>query len=599
MTNHAQRLAALRTELAAADFDGFVVPLTDEHMSEYVGSYAKRLEWLTGFKGSAGAAVVLVDRAAVFVDGRYTLQVRDQVDPALYDYVATPAQSTTTWLAAHVRPGARIGYDAWLHTRGWVAATAAALCEKGAELVAVMTNPVDAIWSDRPAMSPAPVAAYDPALAGRSAADKRAAIADALSAVGIDATVMTALDALAWAFNLRGSDVSHTPVGLAFAVLHADATADLFIAPEKLPAAVAATLGNGVRVHGRDAFVGYLASLVGKRVAADPDRAVAAIFDALDAGGATVVPLRDPAVLEKAVKNPVEQVGQRAAQARDAAAVARFLCWIATEGPKGTMTEVTAADRLEAFRREGGRLRDLSFDTISGSGPNGAIVHYKADPATARTIAPGSVYLVDSGGQYADGTTDITRTLWIGPGSPPAEVRDRFTRVLKGHIALATAVFPEGTSGGQLDILARQYLWAAGCDYAHGTGHGVGAYLAVHEGPQRIAKPGGGQPGTDEPLRAGMIVSNEPGYYKAGAYGIRIENLVLVEDRALAGGDAAMLGFETLTLAPIARDMIAVELLRADEIAWLDAYHARVLAIVGPQVDGAIRAWLEAACAPL
>ncbi len=592
-------LELLRARLKADGLDGFVVPLTDEHMSEYVGDYAKRLEWLTGFRGSAGAAAVLATRAAVFTDGRYTLQVRAQVDGNAFDLVGTPAGSIAEWLGDHAPHGARIGYDAWLHTREWVGATRATLAEHGIELVAVAANPVDAAWTDRPAMSSAALAVHDSAHAGKSSAQKRQEIADTLVARRLDATVMTALDSVAWSFNLRGADVAHTPVGLTFAILHADATADLFVAPEKVTAQVRAHLGNGVRLHARDAFAPALAKLDGKRVAADPERAVASVFDALEAGGAHVVALRDPAVLAKAIKNPVEQAGSRTAHVRDGAALTRFLHWLSVEAPGGTLTELAAADRLEAFRRESGALRDLSFDTISGSGPNGAVIHYRVSPETDRRIEPGSVYLCDSGGQYAEGTTDVTRTVWIGPGMPPGEVRDRFTRVLKGHVAIATAVFPVGTHGGQIDAFARASLWAAGLDYAHGTGHGVGSFLAVHEGPQRIAKPGGGQPGTDEPLVAGMICSNEPGYYKRDAYGIRIENLVLIEARAIAGAEHDMLGFETLTFAPIDRAMIAVEMLTPVERAWLDAYHGQVRARIGKDLAGEARAWLDAACAPL
>ena len=603
LPDHAARLAALRDVLRADNLDGFVVPLTDEHMSEYVGDYAKRLEWLTGFKGSAGSAAVLAERAAVFVDGRYTLQVRAQVDAKLFEAVGVPQSSIAAWLAEHAPDGARVGYDAWLHTRAWVEATNVALAARGATLVPVATNPIDRVWTDRPPQSPARLVVQDLAHAGESSVAKREAVAEWLGGERLDATVVTALDSIAWGFNLRGADVTHTPVGLAFAILHADATADLFVDARKVDDAVRGHLGNSVRLHDRDAFAPALAALVGKRVAADPERAVAAVFDALDRGGASVVQRRDPLVLAKAIKNPVEQAGTRSAHERDGAALSRFLHWLSVEAPAGTLTEIDAADRLEAFRRESGALRDLSFDTISGAGPNGAIMHYKVSAETNRAIDPSSVYLVDSGGQYPDGTTDVTRTVWIAPGTPPAEVRDRFTRVLKGHIALATQLFPEGTRGGQIDALARQFLWMAGLDYAHGTGHGVGSFLAVHEGPQRIAKPGGGQPGTDEPLRAGMILSNEPGYYKEGAYGIRIENLVLVEERQVPGGEQPMLGFETLTLAPIDRAMIDVEMLTPVERAWVDAYHARVLRVVGPQlepqIEGVARAWLEAGCAPL
>ena len=599
MSSYTDRLSALRVQLAEQSLDGFVVPLTDEHMSEYVGDYAKRLEWLTGFRGSAGAAVVLPQDAAIFTDGRYTLQVRAQVSADHWEYCGVPQASIADWLRDHAGEGARIGYDPWLHTRDWVASVTLTLAEKGAHLVPVTTNPIDAVWADRPMQSEASIAVQPTELAGRSSPDKRAEIADWLTSEGLDATVMTALDSIAWTFNVRGTDVTHTPVGLAFAILHDDATADMFIAPDKIDDAMRAHLGNGVRLHDREAFAPMLATLSGKRVAIDPERAVAAVFDALEKGGATLVKVRDPAVLAKAIKNHVEQGGSRAAHARDGAALSRYLHWLSVEAPKGELTEISASDQLRTFRGETGKLVDLSFDTISGAGPNGAIMHYKASAETDRRIDPSSVYLCDSGGQYADGTTDVTRTVWIGPGEAPAEVRSRFTRVLKGHIALATAVFPEGTRGGQLDAFARQYLWNAGLDYAHGTGHGVGSFLAVHEGPQRIAKPGGAQAGTDEPLRAGMFLSNEPGYYKPGEYGIRIENLVLVEEREIAGGEATMLGFETLTLAPIDTAMIDITLLTVAEQAWLNNYHAKVFDVVAPQIDGAALRWLTEACSPI
>jgi Xaa-Pro aminopeptidase len=591
----AQRLAALRLEMRAKGLDGFVVPISDEHMSEYVGAYAQRLAWLTGFGGSAGTAVVLADRAAIFVDGRYTLQVRDQVDGALYDYHNVPATSPAAWLAQHAPRHGRIGYDAWLHGRPWARGAAKALRGCEAQLVAV-DNPIDAVWTDRPAPSSAPAFAH---VAGEDGADKRARIAQELNAKGADAGVISALDSLAWLLNIRGADVDCTPVALGFAIAHADGTADLFMAPEKVTPALRAHLGDGVRVEGREDFLPALAQLGGRKVLVDPERAVEAIFAALEAAGAQIIEGRDPCVLPKAIKNRVEQAGHRAAQARDGAAVSRFLHWLSEAAPKGGVDEMGAAQKLHDFRAEGGLLRDLSFDTISGAGPNGAIVHYRVSPETNRELAPGSVYLVDSGGQYLDGTTDITRTVWVGPGDPPALVRDRFTRVLKGHIALASAVFPEGTNGSQLDTLARQYLWAAGLDYQHGTGHGVGSFLSVHEGPQRIAKASGGQAGTGQPLMAGMIVSNEPGYYKTGDYGIRIENLVLVEPREIEGAEGAFLGFETLTHVPIERALVDVALLSAGEVAWWNAYHARVLAIVGPQLTGAARDWLTEQCSPL
>ena len=593
MSLHEDRLKALRAQLVRDRLDGFVVPLTDEHMSEYVGAYAQRLAWLTGFQGSAGSAVVLPEEAAIFVDGRYTLQVREQVDAAHWHYESVPQTSVAVWLGEHAPQGGRIGYDPWLHTRAWVKAASEALAERGAELVAVNTNPVDAVWPDRPAPSAAKLVVHGESYAGQSAAVKRQAMADWLTSKHADAVILSALDSIAWTFNIRGKDVDRTPVALAYAIVHADATADLYVAPEKIDDAVIQHLGNAVRVHPRADFAGALGALAGKTVAADPERAVAAIFEALEAGGAKVAALRDPAVLPKAIKNAQEVAGHKAAQARDGAALSRFLHWIAVETPKGGVDELNAAARLEAFRRDTGLLEDLSFDTISGAGPNGAVVHYRVEAKTNRPIESGSLYLVDSGGQYRDGTTDVTRTIAIG--TPTDEMKRRFTLVLKGHIALARALFPKGTRGSQLDVLARQFLWAEGLDYAHGTGHGVGSFLSVHEGPQRIATFAGG----DEPLAAGMILSNEPGYYKPQEYGIRIENLVLVEAREVPGAEREMLGFETLTFAPIDRNGIAAELLTDEERAWLDAYHAKVVEVVGPQLEGEALDWLKGACAPL
>jgi Xaa-Pro aminopeptidase len=593
MSTYEDRLTALREQLKRDRLDGFVVPLTDEHMSEYVGSYAQRLAWLTGFQGSAGSAVVLPEEAAIFTDGRYTLQVRAQVDGRHWSFQSVPETSIAEWLQSHAPEGGRIGYDPWLHTRDWVDRARTALAEKGAELVAVERNPVDAVWEDRPEPSPARLVVQPDAYAGKSSAAKRQEMADWLKEQKADAAVLSALDSIAWTFNVRGKDVEHTPVALAFALVHQDGTADLFVAAEKLGDEVRQHLGNGVRLHERSDFEPYLKTLGGRRIVVDPERAVAAIFAALESADATIVPKRDPAVLPKATKNLAEIAGHKAAQVRDGAAVARFLHWLSVEAPRGGLDEMKASDKLEQFRRECGDLRDLSFPTISGSGANGAIVHYRASAETNRPIAPDSLYLVDSGGQYPDGTTDITRTVAIG--TPTAEMRDRFTRVLKGHIALARAIFPSGTRGSQLDVLARQYLWRAGLDYAHGTGHGVGSYLAVHEGPQRIATFGGG----DEALRAGMIISNEPGYYKTGEYGIRIENLVLVIALDIPGAEKPMLGFETLTYAPIDRTLIDVALLTDEERGWIDDYHARVQALIGPQLNGEAKAWLEAACAPL
>src|SRR6476660_3328016 len=597
MSTYADRLKALREQLKAEKLDGFVVPLTDEHMSEYVGSYAQRLAWLTGFQGSAGSAVVLPEEAAIFVDGRYTLQVRQQVSATEWSYQSVPETSTTEWLKDHAPEGARIGYDPWLHTRDWVKKAKEALASRGAELVPVTRNPIDQVWTDRPEASKAKLVVQPDEYAGKSAAEKRTEVGDWLAKRKADAAVLSALDSIAWAFNIRGQDVTHTPVALAYALVYADGTADFFVAGEKIDSEVRQHLGNGVRLHERSEFETALAGLKDKTVVVDPERAVAAIFDALERAGAKILPLRDPTILPKAIKNPVEIAGQKSAQERDGAAIARFLHWIDEEAPTGEVDELKASDHLESLRRESPELRDLSFDSISGAGPNGAIVHYRSSEKTNRKLEKGTLYLIDSCGYYVAGTTDITRTIPIG--EPTAEMRDRFTRVLKGHIAIATAVFPKGTRGSQLDSFARRPLWEAGLDYAHGTGHGVGSFLAVHEGPQRISPVGSSQSGGDEPLQAGMIISNEPGYYKTGEYGIRIENLVLVVDREIEGAEKEMLGFETLTFAPIDRRLIDVEMLEPEELVWLDCYHAHVMAKIAPTLSGADLDWLQQACAPI
>jgi Xaa-Pro aminopeptidase len=599
MSTYEARLAALRVQLKKDRLDGFVVPICDEHMSEYVGEYAQRLGWLTGFGGSAGSAVVLSEEAAIFTDGRYTLQVREQVDGKHWEYVGIPETSIAQWLKAHASEGARIGYDPWVHTKGWVESATRALKAKGAELVPVTRNPIDAVWADQPPKSDAKLVVHADQYAGQNSAEKRAEVAEWLTAKGLDSTVISALDSVAWLLNVRGADVSRTPVALSFVLAHADGTADLFVAPEKVSDEVRAHLGNAVRLRDPEEFVPELKAMKGKRIAVDPDRSVAAIFGALQDAGATIVETRDPTIVPKARKNVVEQAGHRAAQARDGAALSRFLHWMSETAHQGGLTELSAAAKLQDFRAATGMLKDLSFDTISATGPNGAHCHYKVDEASNRAIEPNSIYLVDSGGQYLDGTTDVTRTIWIGPGEPTAEMKDRFTRVLKGHIALALATFPEGTRGAQLDTMARAPLWQAGLDYAHGTGHGVGSFLAVHEGPQRIAKFTGSQPGTDEPLLPGMILSNEPGYYKAGEYGIRIENLVLVEEREIAGAEGRYFGFENLTWAPIDATLVDTSLLNRDDLRWWDEYHARVLEIVGPQLEGEAKAWLQGVCAGL
>ena len=599
MQTHEARLSALREELKRRGLHGFVIPISDEHMSEYIGGYAQRLAWLTGFGGSAGSAVVLKDHAAMFVDGRYTIQVRDQVDSKLYDYCLVPKVSMGKWIADNAPAGAKIGFDPWLHTKGWADEVGKALAKKGSELVAVDTNPVDDVWEDQPEPSTAAALVHADEHAGRSSAEKRAEVADWLKDEGYDAAVVSALDSIAWLLNIRGADVERTPVALSYLIAHADGTAELFIAPEKVTPELEKHLGNAVTIRARSEFDGALSGMKGKTVSVDPDYGVAAIFRLLEDAGAKPVAERDPVILPKAIKNPVEQQGHRSAQKRDGAAVTRFLHWLSVAAPKGGETELSAAAKLQEFRKATGVLKDNSFDTISAAGPHAAIPHYRVDEESNLPIQPGSIFLCDSGGQYLDGTTDITRTVWIGPGEPSAEQKDRFTRVLKGHIAIDRATFPQGTNGSQLDAFARQFLWQAGVDYGHGTGHGVGSYLGVHEGPQRIAKASGGQAGTNQELFEGMILSNEPGYYKGGEYGIRIENLVLTVKREIAGGEGDWLGFEPLTFVPIDRTLVDRSLLTEDEIAWWNDYHAKTRELLAPQLDGEALAWLEEACKPL
>ncbi len=593
MSTYEARLAALREQMAKDGLDGFVVPICDEHMSEYVGDYAQRLSWLTGFGGSAGSAVVLKDKAAIFVDGRYTIQVRDQVDGNLYEYVGTADKSVIDWLGENAPEDSSIGYDAWLHTQDWAKSAKAKLAKNGAKLLAVKSNPIDAVWEDQPKPSVAKLDVQPNEFAGKSAADKRADIATWLKEEGLDATVIAALDSVAWTFNIRGKDINNTPVPRGYAIVKADGNAELFVAPEKLTDEVRVHLGNAVALRDYSEFPDALAEYGAKKIGVDPERSVAAIFEQLEGAGAHIVKKRDPTILAKAIKNETEVKGHRAAQARDGAALSRFLHWFSQEAPKGGHDELSVAAKLAEFRGKSDELMDLSFRTISGAGPNGALCHYSVNEETNRKIETGTLYLVDSGGQYRDGTTDVTRTMAVG--EPTAEMIRRYTQVLQGHIALAKAVFPKGTTGGQLDILARQYLWADGVDYAHGTGHGVGAYLSVHEGPQRIAAFGG----FAEPLVAGMICSNEPGYYKDDAFGIRIENLILVEEREVAGAEQDMLGFETLTFAPLDRRLIDVAMLSDSQRQWVDDYHAQVLDIIGPQVEGDMHDWLKEQCARL
>lgn len=587
----ATRVAALRAELRRSGFDGWIQPRADEYLGEYVPPSAERLAWLTGFTGSAGLTVVLMEKAAVFSDGRYTLQLQEQIDGSTFEARHSIDAPAKDWIAENLPKDAVLAYDPWLLTEAEAERFAKAAETAGGRLEPADRNLVDAVWTDRPAPPRAKIRPHPLDFSGKASAEKRQELADALATDALDAALLTGPDGVAWLLNVRGGDVAHTPLPLSFAVLKADGRVDWFVDPAKLSDETRAWLGNGVEVHPRDGFEAGLDALAGKRVRVSAN-APAAAAQRLKAAGADVDVGPDPTALPKARKNSTEIAGARAAHGRDAIAMARFLHWLATEAQSGAVTEIQAADRLEAFRRELDLFQELSFDTISGAGPNGAIVHYRVTPDSNRPLAQGSLYLVDSGAQFLDGTTDITRTVAIG--EPTAEMRRAYTLVLKGHLALGAARFPKGVTGAQLDPLARAPLWSAGLDFDHGTGHGVGSYLSVHEGPQRVAKAGG-----DTALAPGMILSNEPGYYKTGAFGVRIENLLLVESVEIAGGERESFGFETLTLAPYDRRLIEPGLLSADEIAAVDAYHARVAGAVGPGLSGDAAAWLAAVAAPL
>ncbi len=590
----APRVKALRTELARRGLTGFVVPHADRHQSEYLPASEERLAWLTGFTGSAGAAIVMMDRAALFVDGRYTLQAREQADTSLFEIVHLVETPPDQWIERNLTKSDVLGFDPWLHTVEGAEKLARACANVGATLVPIEPNPIDELWKDRPAPPRGAVTLHDMRFAGEAAETKLSTIRPEIGKLNADALVVSDPHAIAWTFNIRGADVSHTPLPLSFAVIPRDGRPSLFIDSRKLSNDVRHRLEELADVRAPGDFAAELTTLgqAGKTVRLDQSTAADALARIVTGAGGKVAKGADPIALLKAVKNPIEIEGARAAQRRDGAAMARFLAWFDREAPKGKLTEIGAVEALETFRRETNLLRDVSFSTIAGAGPDGAIVHYRVTRKTDRVIAPNELFLIDSGGQYEDGTTDITRTVIVG--APTDEMRDRFTRVLKGHIAIATAVFPDGTSGAQLDSFARQSLWQAGIDFDHGTGHGVGSYLSVHEGPARISKLG------TAPLKRGMILSNEPGYYKTGAYGIRIENLVLViAGPDILGAEKPVNAFETLTLAPIDFRLIERDLLTAAEIAWLDVYHARVRVTLTPLVDAATAAWLETATQPL
>ncbi len=583
------RLAALRALLKEHGLDGLLVPHSDEYLGEYTPACAERLAWLTGFTGSAGSAVVLATKAAVFSDGRYTTQMAQEVDASCWACLHSLNTPPATWLATAAAPGSRIGYDPRVMSQS---ALAPFLSLPGIMLVPTPQNLIDSLWTDRPSLPAAPAFIHPLEYAGEASANKRAGIAAELSRMGQDAAVLSDSASIAWLLNIRGADIPCTPVVLAFAVIHADATVDLFVSEAKIPPDVRSWLGPDIRLHDPENLHAVLNTLAGAHVGVDPATNAVWFTQVLETAGATVCPTPDPCLLPKACKNTTEQAGMRAAHLRDGVAVCRFLHWLETQGQG--CTELEAADRLEAFRAEQSLYRGPSFPTISGSGPNGAIIHYRVTPQSDRRLGRNEVYLCDSGGQYPDGTTDITRTVWTGPDAPPDALRTTFTRVLKGNLALGHARFPAGTTGPALDALARYALWQDGLEYDHGTGHGVGSFLSVHEGPARIAK----APSAIA-LADGMVLSNEPGFYQPGAYGIRLETLVLVRPARQAQTGRAFLEFETLTLAPFDRRLIDPALLGPEDTSRLNAYHAQILQQIAPFLPQDAQNWLENACAPL
>jgi Xaa-Pro aminopeptidase len=584
------RLAALRRELAAEKLAGFFIPRADAHQGEYVAPCDERLSWLTGFTGSAGFCIALADRAGVFIDGRYRVQVKDQV-AAEFTPVPWPEVKPGPWLREALPEGGRIGFDPWLHTSSEIAAIEASLHGSGVTLAPV-TNLVDRIWSERPAPPATPARVHPIEFAGESSASKRARLAADMTSAGQKAAVLSLTDSLCWLLNIRGGDIARNPVVQAFGILHDDGRLQLFADPAKFDAELRAHLGAEITLAPMVDFAAALSALEGP-VRVDPASAPLAVEQILQAAGIEIRAAEDPCILPKARKNAAEVAGMQAAHLRDGAAMVEFLAWLDSEAPKGGLTEIDVVRALENFRRADNALREISFDTICGAGPHGAIVHYRVTEGTNRAVTPGELLLVDSGGQYLDGTTDITRTVAVG--TAPEAAKGPFTRVLQGMIALSRARWPQGLAGRDLDALARYPLWLAGMDYDHGTGHGVGAYLCVHEGPARFSR------ASTVPLEPGMILSNEPGYYREGAFGIRIENLVLVEAAPdLPGADARkMLNLRGLTYVPIDRRLIERSLMSHAEIDWLNAYHAETRALIGPRVSDAARVWLEAATEPL
>ncbi|RUO98318.1 aminopeptidase P family protein [Hyphomicrobium sp.] len=585
----AERVKALRAAMAKEKIDAVLVPRADKHQGEYVPACAERLKWLTGFSGSAGIAVVAKKAAVLMIDGRYTVQAAAETDTKVFEVSLMPRAKLGEWLAKSVGKGGIVGFDPWNHTAGEIGRLKAVLEPKGIKLKALPKNPINTIWGkDRPKPPLNPVIAQPIAFAGRTAADKVAEIQTRLKEDGQSAVILTLPDSICWLFNIRGSDVAHNPVVLAFAIVPASGKAELFIAPDRVDDDARASIASVAKLISPAMLPNRVneLKLKGRRVRLDPE--TAAYWFEQKLGAKLVSRGQDPCILPKAIKSDAEVIGARAAHVRDGHAVVRFLGWLDDWASDGTLDEITAVQKLEEFRRDTNMLRDVSFPTISGSGPNGAIVHYRVTEESNRRVQPGELFLIDSGGQYPDGTTDITRTVAVG--TPTEDMRRHFTAVLKGHIAVATARFPKGTRGIDLDPFARRALWQIGADFDHGTGHGIGSYLSVHEGPQSISRAGMAV------LHPGMLISNEPGYYKVGEYGIRIENVVLVTmPETVEGGDRETMAFETLTLAPIDRRLILPEMLEAGERDWLNTYHKHVYDTLAPGLDPSTRNWLKQA----
>ncbi len=586
------RVNAIREWLAQHNIDALLVPHEDEYLGEYVPAHNERLHWLTGFTGSAGAAVITKDKAAIFVDGRYTVQVTKQVPADLFEYRHLIEEPALDWITDHLANGASVAIDPRMHNSAWLDMAQAKLA--GAlELKILASNPIDELWHDRPAPVVSDVRLMATEAVGQSSESKRQEIAELVKKTGADSAVITALDSICWLLNVRGLDVSRLPVLLSHAILHSDSSVEYFLDPARLPAEFDAHVGSGVTVHHPEALQARLETLTGKNVLVDPATSNAWFKLVLQNAGASVVSKADPCLMPKAAKNAVEIAGMKACHIRDGVAMSKFLSWLDAEVVASNLhDEATLADKLEAFRSEDPTLMDLSFDTISAAGGNAAMCHYNHEnqPEPGK-LELNTLYLVDSGGQYLDGTTDITRTIAIG--QPSQEMIKQFTLALKGHIGVARARFPKGTRGYQIDTLARQHLWAEGYDYDHGTGHGVGHFLSVHEGPASISKKQ-----IDVPLTEGMVLSNEPGYYRADAFGIRIENLELVVETP-TNGDFPVLSFESLTRCPIDKRNINVDMLTRPELAWLNDYHQKVWDEISPLVEGDVKEWLRQATLPV